>query len=62
MAGLILKILLCCSLFIALCNGLKVSEYEADWSMDYSLINNWVRAKTTLSLKWYALVEAIKQV
>ena len=45
MAGLILVILSCCSLFIMLCNGLKVSEYEAYWLMGFPLIYSWADAK-----------------
>ena len=32
------RCLLCCRLFITLCNGLKMSEYEAYWLTDFPLI------------------------
>ena len=37
--GLIIEMLSCCFLFIMLCNGLKMSEYEAYWLMSFLLIN-----------------------
>ena len=42
MAGLIAEILLCCSLFIALCSGMKMSDNKTYWLMDYLLINSCV--------------------
>ena len=33
-------IFLGCSPFITLCNGLKMSEYKADWLMGFPLINS----------------------
>ena len=40
MAGLIVEILSCCSLFITLRNGLKMSEYEVYWLSGFLLINS----------------------
>ena len=40
MAGLIVAMLLCCSPFIMLCNGLKMSKYKANWLMNFPLINS----------------------
>ena len=45
MVGLIVEILLSCSLFMTLCNGLKMSEYEAYWLIDFPLIISGVHAK-----------------
>ena len=47
MAGLIEKMLCfsCCYLYIMLCNGLKMSEYEVCWLTDFPLIIYWACAK-----------------
>ena len=31
-------------LYVSLCNGLKISEYEVYWLTDFLLINSWARA------------------
>jgi len=43
MAGLIVELLFDCSLFVTLRNGLKMSEYEVHWLMDFPLIIYWTR-------------------
>ena len=45
MAGLIVEILSCYSLFTTLLNGLKMSEYETYWLTDFPLIIYWVCTK-----------------
>jgi len=35
MAELVAEMLSCCSLFITLRNGLKMSEYEVNWITDF---------------------------
>ena len=45
MAKLIVEMFSCCSPFISLCNGLKISEYDVYWLTDFSLINIWECAK-----------------
>jgi len=37
-AGLISEILLCCYLLITLYNGLKISEHETNWLMNFMLL------------------------
>ena len=34
--------------YIALCNGLKISEYETYWLMNFPLINNWATPRITV--------------
>ena len=46
MAGLIVEILFMLFLFIKLCNGLKMSEYDdAYWLKGFPLVNSWACAK-----------------
>ena len=44
-AELIVEILSCCSPFIMLRNGLKMSEYEVYWLTGFPLIISWACAK-----------------
>ena len=50
MGGFIVEMLSCCSVFIMLCNGLKMSEYEAYCLTDFPLIIGWARAKKYIDL------------
>ena len=43
MTGLIVEAFSCCSLFIMLCNGLKMSEYDAYWLAGFLIVRRMPR-------------------
>ena len=44
----------CCSLFILLCNGQNIAEYETYWLLGVPIINPWGANQPFFLVQWYA--------